>query len=441
MGYNGGPMGYSGGPVGYSRSDGVLVGDRYLSPTGNDSSDGLTRQTAWLTPAKMSDWFNSLSSGQTGVGVVLAGDYVPSDGFTLTKDGVIGTLQFEEGVTIDTSAEVSRVDGFDIQGTGRWTLYLRGLQFTGHDVSSANGIGTTGVTYVRVFGAASDGTKAVFSGFDDGLSFHSTSVDTEINDCRFENSSKSAFAHVGTSFGVHNRCEFIGKAGASLGIGDDQSTETKSTFRDCTFTPTGGNQICRLYNATRCVIGSFELGITTTFLDTTAKTFTDCFIHWSGSASTYDGPPNYTMTRCYGFLANRIRGTNASSPLFTNCVFKGKAGTETFMNGNFDSDGINWLGGNATFRDCILNDYAVGFAYQTTAQRDHMAANWEVENCNMFDVTTQFEAGLTLGTNIQTTDPLLGPCDTTVQADWGYLSGSPCIGAGTGGGNIGFAGA
>ena len=43
--------------------------------------------------------------------------------------------------------------------------------------------------------------------------------------------------------------------------------------------------------------------------------------------------------------------------------------------------------------------------------------------------------------NVTGSDPLLGAMNTTAKADWGYGEGSPCIGAGSGGADIGFAAA
>jgi hypothetical protein len=107
-------------------------------------------------------------------------------------------------------------------------------------------------------------------------------------------------------------------------------------------------------------------------------------------------------------------------------------------NGSFDGGSGLWLAGVVELIDTVIYDFGTAFTFASTTQRDHMNSNWTVDHCAMFDNTTNFQSGLTLGTNLVTTDPLLGSRATTDLADWAVGTGSPCIGAGTSGGNIGF---
>lgn len=417
-----------------------LTGDRYVSATGNDSADGLSRDTAWATFTKLNTWIASLTTG-TYSAVILAGDYTLTDGISFGNNSAVTlTLDFEEGVTVDTSSAATKEDGFDIQNapTSYVTINLRGAQFTGNSVSSANGIGTTNNVNLVVNGAAADGSKATFTSYDDGASFHGTSGSAsaiQINDCLFTNCTKSAFAHVNSACGTFARCRFEGRSGATIGIGDNQST-VPSVYTDCQFIPAGAGQGVFFSGdtLTNCQIGTISTAATFGNFSARGAIATDCFINSGG-----DGPGIWQMTRCYGYFDFRIRGTSSVSSLFENCVFEGRTNTTDFAAGTFDGGGGLWLGGSAVFRNTILYDFDEVFKFASTTQRDHMNANWQVTNCALFENNTNFQSGLTLGTNLVTTNPLLGSRATESQADWCIGSGSPCIGAGVSGANIGFA--
>lgn len=414
-----------------------LQGDVYVSTTGNDSNDGLTRATAWLTISRLNTWAGGLTTGSY-TAVIAAGTYSNSDGFGFTNNNTVAlTLEFEEGVTIDTSAATTKQDGISIGSNplSSLTVNLRGAIFTGNTFNSANGIGTNNEVNLTVNGAASDGTLASFSGYDDGISFHGISGPVnqiQINDCRFYNCPKGAYVHVNSAAGAHNRCIFDAKASATLGIGSDQSS-VFSEFYDCEFNPAANGDVGMPQGVTvRCKIGT-----TSTWVycgtDIPDGPYTDCFMNIGG-----DGPGSSVMTRCYGYVDFRIRGPVSDAASWTHCVFEGKTNTTNFANGAFDGGSGNWLGGSPVFRDCVLYDYGTGFSYASTTQRDHMNANWTVDYCCMFENATNFAAGLTIGTNIVTTDPALAGRTTREQSDWVVGDAGSCVGAGSAGGNIGF---
>lgn len=429
----------------------VITGDRYLSPDGDDSADGLTRATAWATPGKLNTWIAGLGAGDHSA-VVMAGAYTvnsaSSGSFLDLANTTLTTLRvdFEEGVTVDSSASTADYGGVKIGNTGAgaaYTVNLRGAGFTGNGVGSANGIGTTNVCHLTVNGAAADGTRAVFSGYDDGCSFHGTSgtVDKiQLTGIRFTNGSKSAFLHVNAACGTHTDCVFEGKTGAASGIGGDNGgaslSSVASRYVDCVFTPATDGQACVPSICEGCVLGTLSLGVgigNATALR--AFTWTDCFLN----TGLIDGPGPFTWTRCYGYLRWRVRGTAAQfTATIDHCIFEGITNSTGMSQGSFDPDGLNWLGGVVNVVDSVIYDYGTAFSFASTTQRDHMNADWSVTNCAMFENATNFQSGLTLGTNLVTTDPLLGARDSTEKSAWGYGSGSPCIGAGTGGGNIGF---
>jgi hypothetical protein len=437
------------GPGGSATSDAAsvtvhLTGDRYVSAAGSDLANGLTRATAWATFGRLDTWIDSLANNTTATVVVLAGTYTDAGIDPGNANTINLTIDFEEGVTVDTSAAVTAIGGIRL-GTGstvnfNLTCNLRGATFLGNSVGSANGIGTTNAVRLTVNGAAADGTKTVFSGYDDGVSFHGTDPGTGIviNDCRFTNGVKSAFTHVASGRGTFNRCVFEGRAASANGVGTDLSS-LASTFYDCDFVPATTGQLCNLRIANRCRIGTLTMMVDNLNGSGLVAQFTDCFLNLQ-----YEGPGNVTLTRCYGYVnLDRIRGTAADAALIQNCVFEGRTNSLGFIASDFGTNDGTWLGGAPIVRDCVLYDYgtAFGFVSGATWQRDHMNANWTVNRCAMFENTANFAAGLTLGTNLVTSDPLLSSARTssTAQADWCVGVGSPCIGAGTSGSNIGFA--
>jgi hypothetical protein len=423
----------------------LLVADRYISPTGNDSADGLTRDTAWGTFTKLSADVTALSSSGTRSYVILSGNYTLKGEINFAVSNRTLLFDYEEDVIVDTVAATVVNSGFNINdGLGSCIVNLRGAEFYGNNIGSANGIGTNNTFANLVFnGIRADGKKAIFDGYDDGLSCHGngSAVGAIVfNDIIARNCPKAAVIHVNSASATHNRCEFIGKTGAILGIGGSQAS-VASFWNDCDFVPAVdlGNGVSYQGNTNKSRIGSITkrlLGANWAFgTGTLSDTRRDNFIaHHQG-----DGPGVLRLTRNFGFFNNmRIRGPITQAAMFENCIFTGWNTSQDFIVGTFDGGGGNWLGGTPIFRNCVFIGFRTVFGFVNTTQRDHMNAHWTVENCCFWDNTTNFQSGLTIGTNLVLADPLLGSRATTNQADWAVGVGSPCIGAGTSGGNIGF---
>lgn len=413
-----------------------LVGDYYVDPVnGNDSNDGLSRQTAFQTISKLNTVISPLTA-QTTV-VCVSGTYVGS-GFVIASVNDI-ILQCEENCVFNTSSVGA---GITVSSSGKLTAYLRGAEFIGTNTGSANGIGTTNDVVCKIYGEASNGTKAHFHSYDDGVSFHGTTVDISkivIDNCRFSNNTKSAFAHVNNSSGLHYNCIFEGRSAATLGIGDDSSTQV-SEFYDCEFIPATAGQNCNVGYVERCIVGSINLHVTLNFNRPVGSvTAIDCFINANQDAPRDDG---FTFNACYGFFSYRVRGASGPVSTMTNCIFARRQyatiQNNNFSDGAFDAGDGNWLGGQMNFINTIIRDFSTAFRFTSTAQRDHMNSTWVVNNCSFFNNTTNFQAGISLGTSLIFTDPLMAGMSTTAKSSWGFLSGSPCIGAGVGGTNIGF---
>jgi hypothetical protein len=434
------------GPGGSTTSNAVvltvqLIGDRYISPTGDDDADGLTRGTAWATLGKLNTDMATLDGGAERTYVVMAGTYNDQRfNYGANKTATI-VIDCEEGVIVDCEGAATKLDGIQVENSPNafLTFNLRGAEFIGTTASSANGISTTNDVRFTVNGAAADGTLAHFHGYDDGASFHGTSglADRiQINDCKFSDCSKSAWLHIQSAVGTHRRCVFIGKAGAASGVGDNQATLTSElqVFEDCEFIPASSGQTLGIRRSimSGCKLGTASLSVNIGNQPGLME-LTDCFLNATG-----DGPGTSSFLRCFGYLDFRIRGTASQEPVFQKCVFEGRTTSISLQNGSFFVSDGNWLGGSHLYEDCVIYDYGTAFNATNSNQIAHINANWSVDHCCMFENTNNFAAGITLGTNLVLADPLLGSRATTNQADWAVGVGSPCIGAGSDGGNIGF---
>ena len=101
-----------------------------------------------------------------------------------------------------------------------------------------------------------------------------------------------------------------------------------------------------------------------------------------------------------------------------------------------------------TVVNSIITGYttAIGAAFDAANAAGQIDAPTEISYCCLFGNTTNFHSTWTADDGFAaavhdniTSDPLIGDMSSTNKADWGYGPGSPCIGAGSSGGNIGFA--
>jgi hypothetical protein len=417
-----------------------LVGDRYISPTGSDSNDGLTRGTAWATVTPLNTWLATLNAGNFRA-VVMAGTYTATAGFVFTRNvaELNVTLEFEEGVTYNSSAATSTLaSGFDIGNNplSTLTVNLRGATFLGAPFGSANGIGTNNGLNAVFNGLSSTGQKASFSGYDDGVSFHGTGigVDTvQVNDCTFSNCTKSAYAHVSASTGRFRRCDFTAVAGASLGVGRDESSG-QTRYEDCRFFPATSGQEVGMRNAEliRCQIGSLSVNASllgaSTGSNALSSTLTDCYLN---ARTRTRSIANSTFTRCYGplFIETQEQPSVPQPGLLEKCVFSGSVSLAQRL-----VDGVSPY----TVRDCVIfNMSQIGASFNATNDTNFLAAPCLFEFNAIFGTTIRTQIASAV-VNTVTADPLVGSRATTNQADWAVAANSPCVGAGKTGGNIGF---
>jgi hypothetical protein len=417
--------------------DGVLVATRFdyyvNAATGSDSNDGLTPATAWATLTQLRTTVNALAAGTAKTAYVSAATYTDQhlafSNSELTPVQI--TVTFEAGTALVWNSIASPGDGIGASGTIRVTAYGNGTTITGYSPGSGNGLGCRNTAYLEAH-------DFVIDNADDGCSNHTTG-EMRVYDCTFRNCTKGAFTHINDSTSYHYRCTFEGRTSATLGIGDFQNNAVVY-FEDCIFAPASAGQGVGSGVPTgtaefvRCRLGTLSTRVSIAATSGGA-TLTDCFVN-----ATIDGNTKATLTGCYGYLTTRMR--NAGIILLDGCIFtNGATGdTDSALHANFDPGSQ----GSWDAIDTIFTGYstAIGSGFTATYAGYFTAAGNSVNYCCLFGNTTNFDSDLTgadITTGNITTDPLIGAGGTYVKSDWGYATGSPCIGAGSGGGNIGFA--
>lgn len=402
-------------------------------PSASDSNAGTSPNSPWSTLTKVKSTFEALASSASAVVFCRAATYTDQ---TLSisiaaNTGITMTVAFEPGAIMSWTLGTAPSNGIGLGNVSGNTIrvYGNGLQINNYNPTSGNGVGSNSGT-VYVYDVIVDNAA-------DGASTHGTDGAMYVYDSIFRNCTTGAFNNTGTNIFQAYRCTFEGRSGATAGIGSNEANVTP-LFEDCTFTPAtaGQSMIPRAATFTRCVVGSTTVRVN---IDTyTGVNFTDCYLNLSADLRF-----PATFTRCYGKTSFRVRGATATgTATFRNCVFVGNSNgiTSGHLYANFDPNDGTWDGLVYDYRDCILTGYvtAVGAGFSAN-QFAKFNTNSKLDNISTFGNTTGIHASITIETNELTTDPDIGVANTTVKSDYGYAPGSPAIGAGFGGGNIGFA--
>jgi hypothetical protein len=126
----------------------------------------------------------------------------------------------------------------------------------------------------------------------------------------------------------------------------------------------------------------------------------------------------------------------------SHCVLVGGATglTNSVLYRNFDGGQGDW-----NVIDSVLTGYgtAVGHNFGATDAGYFETAGNTVTYCclhgNSVNIDADIEATTAdVSTGVITTDPQIGPADSYVKNDYAVAAGSPCVGAGSAGGDIGF---
>jgi hypothetical protein len=399
---------------------------------GSDGNDGSSPETAWATFSPLRTAVLNLTTGQVRTAIVRAATYTDQH-LSLTNNAsprAEVTITFEEGTAMVWESADFPGNGIAASGTLKVTANGNGCTITGYSPNSGNGLGANNTGYLVAHDFVVDDA-------DDGVSAHSSSR-VDAHDCVFRNCTKAAFANVDS--GVFNAygCTFEGRAGATLGIGSYLNTSSGELV-DCILTPASAAQALRLsqggaVTATRCRLGTLDTCVTLQS-DNAVSTITDSFLNMNA-----DGSVHVAFEGCYGRLTTRQRsGGNMS---ISHCVLVGGASgqTNSVLYRNFDGGQGPW-----DVIDSVLKGYgvAVGHNFGATDASYFETAGNSVTYCclhgNSVNIDADIEATTAdVSTGVITTDPQIGPANSYVKNDYAVAAGSPCVGAGSAGSDIGF---
>lgn len=399
---------------------------------GSDSNDGSSPEQAWETFSPLRSAVNNLTTGQIKTALIRATTYT-NDHLSLSNSvspRAEVTITFEEGTALVWDSVDNPDYAVGASNTLKVTANGNGCTITGYLPNSGNGLAASQTAYL----VAHD---FVVDDCDDGVSSHLSSQ-VDVHGCVFRNCVKAAFAAVNTSTFNAYGCTFEGRAGATLGIGAYKETAA-GVLEDCIFTPSSAGQRLKLteggaVTALRCRFGTLDTRLELVG-DTAIATVTDSFLN-----AYVDGNQLFAFADCYGRLTTRQRsGGNIS---ISHCVLVGGASgsTNSVLFRNFDGGQSDW-----NVIDSVFTGYgtAVGSNFGATDAGYFESAGNTVTYCclhgNSVNIDGDIEATTAdVTTGVIMTDPQIGSADSFIKNDYAVAAGSPCVGAGSGGGDIGF---
>ena len=381
--------------------------------TGNDSNDG-SPSSPWATLANIDQ--NLPASGEAVRVQVKQGTYsAANDQIQVDFDqpnitGATMEIDFEAGCIIDgtnyTAGDAIQfaansgdfTNTFRVRGNG---LLIRNVTTpTGNGLGGNNG-GTCYYHHIRC-------TNCV-----DGISVHGDQR-ARYYDVQADNCSKAAFAHISTTDTEHYRCSFTGRNGAALSIGAITDSGT-SLFEDCQFVPVGSANTANLRGQTarRC-----QFGTLTDRVNLQNGTYEKCFVNASQDASR-----TLTLTQCFGYLTFRHR--NGGSVTLEDCAIAGPSENQSnFLYANFDPGS----GAPITLRrNVFLGSYTFMNGFSSTIAAQLVAAGGEFTDNVLTDSKVVQQSVIDAGwpsSGTLTTDPVSGPHNTLLMADYAADSGA-----------------
>lgn len=420
--------------------------DYYIDDALGDDGDDGSSGSPWQSLNKINAL--SLSAGATIDVLVKAGTYDKTTDF-IERDGSGGepgagatlNITFETGCTMDGAAAsaISETNGFEFGGSNAWTVNITGnglvvqhYNYTTGGVSP-NGVGCRGSVTVNVSEVRT--TDCV-----DGFSGHETAT-LNLTDCEADACIKAPFVHVGSATVTALRCSFTelsGGGSSEMDICDTAFTGT-ITCTQCEFIPDGSSSRFRAGGGIfdRCKLGTTSAGLNLQWTSGQGvPEITDSYVNVYA-----DGAFSVTALRCFGKWTSRIRpgGTHDVQ----HCVFSGGgAGQASIILGTTNLSGCQTL----TFSNNVLETAsATACSNITSTVAGYMASASALTQYNCLSGSATYDndwisadSGGTGRTGTISSDALIGAANTTAMADYAFDTGSPCIGAGSGGSDIGF---
>lgn len=428
--------------------------DYYIDDTLGDDADPGSEAAPWQSLNKI----NSIALGAGATVSVLvkatstydkATDYIKrtdSSGGGAIGAGSTLNITFESGCTMDGTAisAISPENGLEFDGAAAHTTNVISLAAVGagglivqnynstSGGASANGVSNRGNNTLNV-------SNVRVTGCIDGFSAHNTAT-MNLLDCEADECIKSPFIHVGTAVITAERCLFTEKSGggtAEMDITDTTST-VDVTCTECEFIPDGTSSRMRAGGVTfiQCEVGDLDSACNIQWTSgQAAPVFTKCFVN------TYiDGSYSATMTECFGKFGHRVR--SGGTQIIEYNSFTGPASAQTAMISGTTDQGNDTLVFN---NNIVETATAAAFMNVNGTAAPKLAAGGAQFQYNCLSGSAAFDAdyisadsGGTGRTGTITADALIGAGNTLAMTDYAFASGSPCIGAGEGGTDIGF---
>lgn len=427
--------------------------DYYVATTGSNSNPGTSAQP-FLTVGKLATTLAASSAGARVSALVRAGTYGYAAGAnswiaTVLASGVTANVYYETGCVFQGPNDgVTSASWADAAGGNVYELNFYGFgakkgalapRITGFDSGTGNGVGCN----------MSGGALFTVDNFQiddciDGWSVHGANSNMTVRNLVVTDCPKSALSHVNISGQVQAfDCDFTGKSGATLGIGKTGGDAGAATahYERCRFIPIANLQSIDSGRTefVDCELGTLTVSCSLTPSAATTSAFETCFLH-----AAFDQNRTITFDSCWGKLSMRHR--NGGDISGNNCHWGGPAAGSVsgFVYANFNPG----AGSPNSWVDTIIRGYAtaLGNGFDATHSQQFVDAPADFDEIFLFGNTTNIDADLAADdgfsaafTNITTgTDPQTGDRSTTARASWALQPGSPCIGAGTAGGDIGF---
>lgn len=423
-----------------TRSAGGGAYDYVIDATsGSDSNDG-SPESPWASLSKITAGL--LGAGERTAVLVKSGTYdTASDYVNVTTASDISAasliITFEPGCVADgTAANASAArDGFEFGGNSpAWSAEVNGngLIVQNYDFaspSSPNGFGNRGNNTLTVRDAHVDNCT-------DGFSAHANAT-MIVHDSSAKGGKKSAYAHVDSANFYAYNSVFEGAVAATSGIGTNASATASTYLENCDLIPATSGQSLYADNTTlvRCRIGTLDKSAAITNTNNIPGTMTDCFVN-----VFIDGDREQTLRRCFGKLTTRIRSGGTVD--IQHSVFSAPATGQTAI-----IIGTTDLGGSKlTFSNNIAETTtAAAFMNVNATNAGYIVAEASEFHNNCLSGSAVYDADLiaadtsgSVRAGSITADALIGAANTMLMADYAFGDGSPCIGAGAGGSNIGF---
>lgn len=425
----------------------------------DDSGNGLTLATAKKTIVAGATVLLAQASG-SALGV-MPGSYSGQIDTTATPSLAGKTHSIHAvaaGVVMD-AGEVPNVGTSSAFGVGNSANHILEIwgngNFTIQNYGN-NGFGTSGGSTGKIYD-----TRIIACS--NGLTAHGGTT-TGRNDARntVTKCPNGAFADTGNASVVSRFNGFYGLVGTTVGIGllGEDGTVFDHLGNDYMPDPAinasglgnwnsyivsstdgtiGGSTPTAAFRTVRsCRFGTSTMAPTSTTGSASAHniTFQDCYLNGS------DFQPALTnkliqYTRCYGKFGSKLRRTAASIQQFDNCVFAaGSAQSNHAINGFFYSSPPDVFG-TGYVKNCIF--MGANPAIYAVSNTTEFNAAFQLLNNLFYNNTLNYTVGITPdGTDVTGQNPLVIDTTSDEQEDWHVQAGSPTLGAGVGGADIGL---